>query len=146
MQNNLQHGSRKTWEEYFKVLQRRRRWIAGLFFAGWFLVEASAWILPSEFRSEALILVEQQTVPKDLVTPNVNSDLQDRIQTMTQEVMSRTQLQRIIDEHNEKMRNDIQIELVRSSQTSSRQESSAFKISYVAPSAKLSQDITAQLT
>ncbi len=161
MQNNLQHGSRKTWDEYFKVLQRRRRWIAGLFFAGWFLVWASAWILPSEFRSEALILVEQQTVPKDLVTPNVNSDLQDRIQTMTQEVMSRTQLQRIIDEHNlywkkkarlspdeliEKMRNDIQIELVRSSQTSSRQESTAFKISYVAPSAKLSQDITAQLT
>jgi len=161
MQNTLQHGSRKTWDEYFKVLQRRRRWMAGLFFAGWFLMWASAWILPPEFRSEALILVEQQSVPKDLVTPNVNSDLQDRIQTMTQQILSRTQLQRIIDEHNlywkkkarlspdeliEKMRNDIQIELVRSSQSGSRQESTAFKISYVAPSPKLSQDITAQLT
>jgi len=69
MQNNLQHGSRKTWDEYFKVLQRRRRWIAGLFFAGWFLVWASAWILPSEFRSEALILVEQQSVPKTWSRP-----------------------------------------------------------------------------
>lgn len=161
MLDNLQHGSRKTWDEYFKILQRRRNWIAGVFFAGWFLMWASAWILPSEFRSEALILVEQQSVPKDLVTPNVNSDLQDRIQTMTQQILSRTQLQRIIDEHNlywkkkarlspdeliEKMRTDIQIELVRSSQNTSRQESTAFKISYVAPSAKLSQDITAQLT
>src|SRR5262249_16066208 len=138
----------------------RRVWIASMFFFGWLLIWALGWILPSEFRSEALILVEQQTVPKDLVTPNVNSDLQDRIQIMTQQILSRTQLQRVIDEHNlnwkhrarlsrdeviEKMRSDIQIDLVRSSQ-SSKQESTAFKISYVAPSAKLSQDITAQLT
>ena len=40
----------------------------------------ASWLLPPVYRSSTLILVEQPTMPQDYVTPNVNDDLQDRMQ------------------------------------------------------------------
>ena len=43
-------------------------------------VWAVAWFLPAVYRSETVILVEQQKVPETLVVPNVSADLQDQLQ------------------------------------------------------------------
>ena len=66
-------------------------------------------------------------MPKAYVTPNVNDDLQDRLQNITQQILSRTRLLLIIhkfdpdadkhshlstDEKVESMRKDIEIKLV----------------------------------
>ena len=39
-------------------------------------------------------------MPKDYVTPNVNDDLQERMQSITQQILSRTRLLHIIDQFN----------------------------------------------
>ncbi len=67
---------------------------------GWLVVWGASWVLPSRYRSGTLILVEQPTMPKDYVTPNVNDDLQDRLRSITQQILSRTRLLHIIDQLN----------------------------------------------
>ena len=114
---------------YLGVVQRRHMQFLIPLLVGWLMVWGASWVLPSRYRSGTLILVEQPTMPKDYVTPNVNDDLQDRMRSITQQILSRTRLLHIIDEHNlyadangrvtpddkvERMRKDIgEIELVR---------------------------------
>src|SRR5438309_10646771 len=115
------------WRSHLAIL-RRRRWLILLpFFAGWLAVWMVSWWLPSVYRSGTLILVEQPSVPQQFVVPNVAGDLQARLQSITQQILSRTRLAHIIDTLNlyasdrqrsspdvlvERMRRDIEIELV----------------------------------
>ena len=52
------------------------------------------------YRSEALILVEHQKVPEQYVTPNVIVNIDDRIQGMTEQILSRTRLNALIEQFN----------------------------------------------
>ncbi|HEX2712725.1 MAG TPA: Wzz/FepE/Etk N-terminal domain-containing protein, partial [Candidatus Acidoferrales bacterium] len=147
------------WQDYWAVVVRRRWWLMGpLFFCG-FVAFAVAHLWPERYRSEALILVEQQKVPEFYVTPNVVTDLQDRLQSMTQQILSRTRLRKLIEQFNlypnqrqhmtvdevvDKMREDIRIELV---QAPRRQgELTAFRIYYSSASPRVAQQITNELT
>ena len=71
-------------DEYWAMVVRRRWWIIGPLFLGWLIVFASAWIIPPKYTSETVILVEQQKVPEQFVMPNVQVDLQERLQSITQ--------------------------------------------------------------
>lgn len=84
-------------EDYLLIL-KRSKWLlvipcvlVGLAVFGFSL------LLPDQYRSETLILVERQQVPKEYVKPTVTTGLQDRLQSMTQEILSRTRLRYIID-------------------------------------------------
>src|ERR1700733_11165803 len=77
---------------YWAIVNRRKWWILGPLFLGWLLVFVSAWIIPAKYASESVILVEPPKVPKDLVAPNVEVDLADRVQSMSTQVLSRTRL------------------------------------------------------
>jgi polysaccharide chain length determinant protein (PEP-CTERM system associated) len=126
-------------------------------FVGWLLVYAASWIVPARYKSSTLILVEQPTMPKDYVTPNVNEDLQERLQSITQQILSRSRLLHIMDEMHlyakkrnrlspdeavEAMRKDIDIELVRGPDS----RINAFKVSYSASTAASAQQVTSALT
>jgi polysaccharide chain length determinant protein (PEP-CTERM system associated) len=148
--------------EYWGVMMRRRRAIVLPLFFCWVLVWAGSWLVPSTYKSTALILVEQQKVPEQYVLPNVTVSLQDRLQSMTQQILSRTRLQATIDRFHlyqtrsgleavlptedavEQMRKDIQIELVDS--VSRPGALTAFKIAYSARSPQLAQQVNSQLT
>ena len=52
--------------------------------------------MPPTYTSESVILVEEQKVPKTYVEPNVQVDLSERLQAMTQQVLSRTRLLNLI--------------------------------------------------
>jgi len=54
--------------------------------------------LPKTYRSETTILVEPQKVPSEYVKATVTIDVNDRLQTISQEVLSRTRLQKVIDQ------------------------------------------------
>src|SRR5260370_37101664 len=77
----------------------RRRWYV---FAPVFILGISSFVVaelwPLLYRSESLILVEGQKVPEQYVTPNVVSTLQSRLDSMTQRILSRTRLQRLIED------------------------------------------------
>lgn len=159
MFDDSQDASTSTWEDYWAILCRRRWWFLLGLFGTWAAVSMTAWILPAEYRSETLILVEQQKVPEHYVIPNVSTDLQERLQSMTQQILSRTRLQRIIDgfhlyagertrlssdELVERLRKDIKIDLVKA--PGRRDELTAFKIYYSSGDPAIAQQVTSQLT
>jgi polysaccharide biosynthesis transport protein len=53
--------------------------------------------LPVVYRSEAVILVDSQKIPEHYVTSTVNTNVQDRLATISQQILSATRLQKIID-------------------------------------------------
>src|ERR1700757_3903993 len=83
---------------YLGMVRRRHLHFLIPLFVGWALVWGASWLLPPRYLSTTLILVEQPTMPKDYVTPNVSDDLQERLQSITQQILSRTRLVHIIDQ------------------------------------------------
>ena len=86
---------------YYVNLVLRRRWfvIIPLFLAliaGIYLAVA----LPKKFQAETLILIEPQRVPDNYVQAIVSSDLESRIATIKEMILSRTNLLKIIDNFN----------------------------------------------
>src|SRR6202035_1646572 len=96
-------------------------------------------------------------MPRDYVTPNVNDNLQERMQSITQQILSRTRLLQIIDQlslyadaHSQpspdqkvdRMRKDIDIELVRDN----RNQITAFNVSYSSRDPRIAQQVTSELT
>lgn len=142
---------------YVDVVRRRHLQFLIPLFAGWVLVWAASWVVSPVYRSGTLILVEQPTMPKAYVTPNISDDLQERLQSITQQILSRTRLLHIIDQFNlyarkhaqrspddkvQLMRKDIDIELVRDS----RNQISAFNVYYSSHDPQLAQKVTSELT
>ena len=144
-------------QRYLGIARRRHLYFLVLLFFGWIVVWGVSWLLPPEYKSGTLILVQQPTMPKDYVTPNVNDDLQERLQSITQQILSRTRLLHIIDELNlfaderglktpdakvERMRKDIDIELVKDAQN----RVTAFNVYYTARDPHVAQQVTSELT
>src|SRR5579863_4719310 len=145
-------------QQYLGVVRRRHLYFLLPFFLGWLAVWSASWVLPSRYKSGTLILVEQPSMPKDYVTPNVSDDLQARLQSITQQILSRTNLLHIIDELNlypqertrlnpdelvERMRKDIEIVLVFDEHHA---VITSFNIYYSSHDAHLAQQVTGELT
>jgi len=106
---------------------RRRRLLALLPFL--FVLTAAvsvALFLPGLWTGRAVILVDRQQIPEAYVKPTVTGDLETQLITLSQEILSRPRLAKIIDEMNlypsmrgsasmdeivERMRKDIRIEV-----------------------------------
>ncbi len=144
-------------QHYVGVVRRRHLQFLLPLFIGWAAVWAASWVLPPRYQSSTLILVEQPTMPKDYVTPNINDDLQERMQSITQQILSRTRLLHIIDQYGlysgkhaqwspdqkvELMRKDINIDLVRDN----RNQITAFNVAFSSGSPRMSQQVTSELT
>ena len=159
MLNDEPEVVRLSWRDQWAILVRRRWWLMGPLFVCGLAGFGITRVWPCLYRSEALILVERQQVPAQYVTPNVTTDAQDRLQSMTQELLSRTRLTRLIEQFNlyprershmimddlvDKMRKEIKIDPVKS--TGRPDQLTAFTISFAAPSPRLAQQVTDQLT
>lgn len=142
---------------YLGIARRRQMQFIIPLFIGWLLVWGSSWVLKPKFKSSTLILVEEPTMPSNIVQPNVSNDLQDRLQSLTQQIMSSTRLLTIAnklhlyqdgkkklnkDELVQRMRKDITIELVRDPRNN---EITAFRIYYTADDPHLAQLVASEL-
>lgn len=148
-----------AYRNYWPIAVRRCWWLTLPFFTLGLAGVIAARLWPVVYRSEALVLVEQQKVPEQYVTSNVLSDLQYRLDSMTQQILSRTRLQRLIDEFGlypseraritmdeviDRMRKDIQVELV---QAPGRQNQlTAFRINYSTDNPRTAQRVANELT
>jgi polysaccharide chain length determinant protein (PEP-CTERM system associated) len=157
MEEELQQSNELPDLAALEGIVRRRRWQFLLpFFCGWVLVWGVSWLLPSTYRSGTLILVEQPSVPEKYVVSNIDSDIQHQLDSITQQILSRTRLLRIIDKlglypeerkHEsqddlvEKMSKDIEIELSHGDD----RKLSAFNIYYASRDPKMAQAATAEL-
>lgn len=125
---------------------KRRKWVGILTFAGGFAAVASVvTFLPDIYRSSATVLIERQQIPADLVRSTVTGGLDTRLPTLTQEILSRSRLEGLIDRFGlyadlkskkapletiiDQMRQDIEIEM-KSGARSNDRVTIAFAVGY----------------
>jgi polysaccharide chain length determinant protein (PEP-CTERM system associated) len=145
------------WRHYLGLIRRHAWYFLLALFAGWLTVWGVSWLLPSVYRSGTLILVEQPSVPQQFVVSNVAGNLQERLQTITQQILSRTRLLGIIDNLNlypeerkrltqddlvERMRKDIDIALMLDKENAL----TSFNIYYSSKTPSTAQRVTSELS
>lgn len=145
--------------EHIKAIVRRRHihFLVPLF-ACWLLVWGSSWVLPVVYKSSTTILVQQPTMPKNYVVPNISDDLQERLASIEQQILSRTRLLMIIDKLHlyagskrvltpddkvRRMSRNIDVDLVRDPDNG---VITAFKVSFSASNPYMAQRVTSELT
>src|SRR5262249_22497011 len=79
----------KVW---LTLLRRRRYWFLGATLSILLASLLLAFLLPPVYRSQSTILIEQQEVPQDIVRSAVTSFADQRIQMISQRVMTRANL------------------------------------------------------
>jgi protein tyrosine kinase modulator len=89
-----------TMLDYPEML-KRRGW---LILASTFLLlgvgVAVSYILPPQYVSQTLVLIEQQKVPENYVKPVVSEDLGARLASMKEQILSRSSIEPIIERFN----------------------------------------------
>jgi succinoglycan biosynthesis transport protein ExoP len=112
----------------FKEILKRRRWSFILPALIAFVIAAVvAFVLPPIYRSTAIILIEEQEIPREYAMSMVTSYAEQRIQSINQRIMSSAKLIEIVNRFNlyfelrgkwtieeiiEKMRKDIKFETI----------------------------------
>jgi polysaccharide biosynthesis transport protein len=136
--------------ELAKSVWARRKWLAILVFLVPSTVAVSvAMSLPDVYQATATVLVDRQQVPESVVRSTVTSTLETRLQTINQEILSRSRLEAMIsrfglypdartkvaaDDVIGRMRQDIKLELkgieMKGQGTGTPEATVAFAISY----------------
>src|SRR5437879_2939843 len=87
-------------EEYVALLLRRR-WLlisaAALGAAAGFLLSI---VIPAQYTSHTMVLVEEPVVPEAYVKPVVSEDVNQRLASMQGQILSRTRLQELVEQFN----------------------------------------------
>jgi uncharacterized protein involved in exopolysaccharide biosynthesis len=86
----------------FRALVWQRKWwvVLPAFVTAVAVGAASYYLLPARYRSETLILVVPQRVSESYVKSAVTAQMENRLQSITQQILSRTRLERIIADFN----------------------------------------------
>lgn len=149
----------KTLGQVVGIATRHRWWIILPTVLTVFGSLAALSLIPSRYTSEATLLVVQQQVPERYVLPTSTTNIREALQATTEEVLSRGPLLGIIDEFGlyakergrvspesllALMRKDIEIEPIES--VSDRRNISSFKISFIAGTPQLAQEVASKLT
>jgi polysaccharide biosynthesis transport protein len=133
--------------EFLLALWSRRKWVALLVFTAVLAAAVSITVsLPDLYRATATVLVETQHVSEDLVRSSVSAELETRLQTIREDVMSRARLGDLItrlglypelrakgvafDTIIERMRKDVDLDLNSASAAGTRAPTIAFAIKY----------------
>ena len=135
----------------------RRRWVIAVPFAvGVALAPLLAGLVPKRYRSEALIMVIPQRVPDNYVKPTVSEAVEERLPSITNQILSRSRLERIIDEMGlykaeraEQVMEDV-VQMMRQDITTSavgrgKEEVDSFRVGYVSENAETARKVTERL-
>jgi polysaccharide chain length determinant protein (PEP-CTERM system associated) len=122
---------------------------------------AASLVLPKKYTSSTLVLVEQPTVPKDLIKPVITDDLNQRMASMKAQILSRSRLESIINKFNlypqergtthmedlvEKLKAAIDVELIQPMAGSANREPPGFNVSVTFDNPQLAQQICQEIT
>jgi polysaccharide biosynthesis transport protein len=139
-------GRRNNGFEVALEVLSRRKWLAILTFGGMFAAVISiVMFLPNVYRAKATLIIDRQEILEEFVKSTVTSAIETRLQTISQEVLSRSRLESLIDRFGlythlrervplevvvERMRKDVQLELKRVERVGRDQATVAFAISF----------------
>jgi polysaccharide biosynthesis transport protein len=151
--------------DYIAIIKRRKKQLivpAAILLAISVVIAVG---LPSIYKSQATILIEQQEIPTDLVRSTVTSYAGERIQVISQRVMTTENLGKIIDNYGlydnekgetgktllaEKLREDIKLEMISADVVDPRSgrpisATIAFTLAYSNKDPRLAQKITNEI-
>ncbi len=148
-----------------RILRKRKWRILIPFLVIFSVIVLIAYLLPAIYKSESLILIENQKIPVNYVESTVTSQVEERLNIINQRIMSRTRLEQIIDKFNlypeyrdswtreeivDKMRDDIHMEIVSTEGVDKKSGrpvtfTVAFKLSYEGKDPRTVQAVTSEL-
>jgi polysaccharide chain length determinant protein (PEP-CTERM system associated) len=153
-------GKKYTPEDILIIAWRRKWWILVPFVIVAVATVAISHNLPNRYQSDALIQVTPQKVPEDYVRSTVTMTINERLQQISQRILSRTRLRELIEENNlyveerrrqpmedvlEVMsRRDIKIDIDRRG-LGDRTASASFRLSFIAADPYTAQKVTREL-
>ncbi len=83
---------------YFKgIVRRRRKSFLLVFFIIFVVIGLVAFLLPPIFQSRSTILIENQMIPPEFVQTTITSFVDERLQAITQQILSRSRLVEIVE-------------------------------------------------
>ena len=88
-----------TQADYIAILKRRWVLITVLAIVGAPLAYGVSRVLPNRYKSQTLVLIEPPTVPTDFVKPVITTEINARLASMQEEILSRTRLEPIIHQY-----------------------------------------------
>jgi len=155
-------GNRElTIDDYVAIL-RRRLWVILIpTVVGPALALAYSMTLHNRYTSSTLVLVEQQKVPESYVRSVVTDELNQRLATMQEQILSRTRLQPIIEKFGmykteagrastedlvAQLRGSIMVTPVRPMLGTGENRLPGFTISFTADNPQLAQRVCAEIT
>jgi polysaccharide chain length determinant protein (PEP-CTERM system associated) len=144
--------------DYWHMILRRKWLVLAIFFAcvGGGGILCVVW--PESYRSSTLILVESQKIPEDYVKTLIGTSIEERLNSIQQQVMSRTLLTQMVQEFDlypdavhrdgfeaviERLRKDIRV--TTSAARSAQGGVDAFSISFAHQNPQLAMKVTAKL-
>src|ERR1035441_9788938 len=83
-------------EDYIDMLRRYRSWLIGPMFCGLVVAVVVAFMWPDTYVSQAVMRITPQQISDRLVPTVVNMQMQQRLQQMQQEILSRGSLSELI--------------------------------------------------
>jgi len=89
-----------TFEDYAGIL-RRRFWL--ILISSIVMLAAGvglSYVIPPQYVSQTLVIIEQQKVPEDYVKPVVEENLSARLASMREQILSRSRIEPIIEKFN----------------------------------------------
>lgn len=151
-----------TLDDYLSMVRRRLWWIVVPAVVGCAIAFGVSFVLPARYTSQTLVLVEHQKVPEAYVKSVVTDQLNQRLGTMKEQVLSRTRLQPLIERFGlyrdemgktptedlvDRMRAAISVTPIRPVLTARRQgELPGFSVSFTASSPRIAQQVCTELT
>jgi polysaccharide chain length determinant protein (PEP-CTERM system associated) len=150
-------GKKYTPDDFLRIAWRRR----------WFIViplvivasttAVVSFFLPNRYRAATSIIIVPQRVPENFVRSTVTAELSERLNLISQQILSRTRLERIVQEFNlyqrererlimedviEQMRRDISLQV---NSNRNRNAASSFNVSFVSNDARTAMRVTERL-
>ncbi len=87
-------------EDIVEIILRRRWWIIVPFCLCVIIGIILGLTLPKYYQAETLVLIQPQKVPTDYVQPVVTTDIDSRLEAFSREILSRSNLEKIMKKFN----------------------------------------------
>lgn len=143
---------------YIELIRHRKRLVIAVFFLVSLATIVVSYTLPDIYTSETVILVDPQKVPESYVKATVTGDVRERMSTLSQQILSATRLQTIINTLNLypqerktlaredvilKMRSDISVRVL--NDFGGSQDLEAFQVAYSGTEPRLVAQVANEL-
>jgi polysaccharide chain length determinant protein (PEP-CTERM system associated) len=149
------------WDDYLAIWRRRRFFIIAPAILGPMVLFCISLVLPARYESDALVLIQGQRIPNTMVQSIITEDLNARVASLEEQVLSRTRLESIIRHYNifkentggqpmellvSKLRKDIELTPAKPIVKSRDQTLPGFSIGVTLATAQLAQQVCTEIT